>query len=98
MQLLSSAVAGTLESSDVQVTIEPGNSGIELTIESSVLSQFGRQIKQVVLDTLAMLEISTAKITLYDNGALDTIIRARIVTAAFRSAELKENLPWGELS
>lgn len=42
MEIKKSAMAGTLESSDAQVTVEPGNVSVELTIESSVIHQFGR--------------------------------------------------------
>ena len=41
MEIKKSAMAGTLESSDAQVTVEPGNGSVELTIESSVIHQFG---------------------------------------------------------
>ena len=50
MQIKKAAMAGTLESSDAQVTVEPGNGTIELSIESSVIHQFGKQIKATVLD------------------------------------------------
>ena len=40
------AVAGTLESSDAQITVEPGEGTVELTIESSVIHQFGKQIRR----------------------------------------------------
>ena len=46
MQIKKAAMAGTLESSDAQVTVEPGNGTVELSIESSVIHQFGKQIKQ----------------------------------------------------
>lgn len=42
MEIKKAAMAGTLESSDAQVTVEPGENGIQLSIESSVLHQFGR--------------------------------------------------------
>ena len=41
MQIKKAAMAGTLESSDAQVTVEPGNGSVELSIESSVIHQFG---------------------------------------------------------
>lgn len=47
MEILKTAMAGTLESSDAQVTVEPGDNGIELMIESSVIHQYGRQIRAV---------------------------------------------------
>ena len=52
MQIEKNAVAGTLESSDAMVTVEPAASGIELDITSSVMNQYGRQIKATVLETL----------------------------------------------
>ena len=50
MELKKAAMAGTVESSDAQITVEPGTNGIELNIESSVIQQYGRQIKAVVLE------------------------------------------------
>ena len=44
MEIKKTAMAGTLESSDAQVTVEPGDGTIELTIESSVIHQYGRQL------------------------------------------------------
>ena len=41
MQIKKAAMAGTLESSDAQVTVEPGNGSVELSIESSVIHQLG---------------------------------------------------------
>ena len=70
MLIEKSAMAGTLESSDAQVTVEPGN-GLELNIQSSVLNQYGRQIKAAVLETLDRLEVKDAKVTVIDKGALD---------------------------
>ena len=48
------AVAGTLESSDALVSIEPGDGKIELTLTSSVMNQYGRQIRETVLETLVV--------------------------------------------
>ena len=39
MEILKSAVAGTLESSDAMVTVEPGE-GISLELSSSVMNQY----------------------------------------------------------
>ena len=52
MEVKKAAMAGTLESSDAQVTVEPGNGTVELSIESSVIHQFGKQIKATILETL----------------------------------------------
>ena len=95
MEIKKSAMAGTLESSDAQVTVEPGNGSVELTIESSVIHQFGRQIKATVLETLKRLEVTDAKVTVVDKGALDCTIKARVEGAVFRSADQIEDIPWG---
>ncbi len=95
MEIKKAAMAGTLESSDAQVTVEPGDNGIDLSIESSVIHQFGRQIKATVLETLSRLEVTDAKVTVVDKGALDCTLKARVECAVYRSNDITENLPWG---
>ena len=85
MELKKSAMAGTVESSDAQITVEPGTNGIELNIESSVIQQYGRQIKAVVLETLKKLDVKNAKVSVVDKGALDCTLKARVEGAVFRS-------------
>ena len=95
MEILKSAVAGTLESSDAMVTVEPGE-GIELSISSSVMNQYGRQIKATVLNTLERLDVKDVKITVVDKGALDCTLKARVECAVFRSTgKSHANIPWG---
>lgn len=95
MEIKKAAVAGTLESSDAQVTVEPGEGGIALSIESSVIHQFGKQIRATVLETLSRLEVKDARVTVVDKGALDCTLKARVECAVFRSNDRKEDLPWG---
>lgn len=95
MEILKSAVAGTLESSDAMVTVEPGE-GISLELSSSVMNQYGRQIKATVLETLERLDVKDAKVTVIDKGALDCTLKARVECAVFRSADASSaNIPWG---
>lgn len=95
MDLKKAAIAGTLESSDVHVTIEPNDgNGVELSIKSSVLRQYGKQIKKVVLETLDNLGVTDAKVSIVDKGALDCTIRARVEGAVFRSIEQYDSIPW----
>ena len=49
------ASAGTLESSDIMITIEPGTNGIELTLTSPVIQQYGKHIRKTITDTLHRL-------------------------------------------
>lgn len=98
MEIIKNAIAGTLESSDVQVTIEPSAQGVELSVSSSVLSQYGRQIRETVLETLAHLEVSNVRVTLVDKGALDCTIRARVECAVHRACGVTEGYAWGGMS
>ena len=96
MQIEKPAMAGTLESSDAQVTVEPGGDGIELHLESSVMNQYGRAIQRTVLETLERLGVRSARVQVVDKGALDCTIRARVECAVFRSAGVSDkNVPWG---
>jgi len=95
MELVSVAMAGTLESSDAHITIEPSSGGISLSIDSTVAGQYGRQIRAVVLETLRRLEIGSAKLVVVDKGALDCTIRARLECAVYRAAKFEGSVPWG---
>ena len=95
MEILKSAVAGTLESSDCMVTVEPGD-GISLDLSSSVMNQYGRQIKATVLETLERLGVQNANVTVVDKGALECTLKARVECAVFRSCDASAaNIPWG---
>lgn len=95
MLIQKAGVAGTLESSDAQVTVEPGNGHLTLNIESNVIHQFGKQIRRTVMDTLERLEVTDAAVTVVDKGALDCTLKARVECAVFRAVGQTENLPWG---
>ncbi len=90
------AVAGTVESSDALVSVEPGDGKIELTLTSSVMNQYGRQIRETVLETLERLDVKSVKINIVDKGALDCTLKARVECAVFRSSDTSEkDIPWG---
>ena len=95
MEIKKPAVAGTLESSDCQVTGEPGNGKVDFSLESAVIHQFGNQIKKVTLETLKDLGVDNVRISIVDKGALDCTIKARIEGAVFRAVDQYDNIPWG---
>ena len=96
MNIEKAAVAGTLESSDAQVTVEPCADGVKLDISSSVMNQYGRQIKATVLETLERLDVTSGHIVVVDKGALDCTLKARVECAVFRACGKSEkNIPWG---
>lgn len=93
MQIKTPAVAGTMESSDIMIRMEPGEGGIAITLESTVMQQFGAQIESVIRDTLTQLGIGDVRVTAVDKGALDCTVRARVLTAAYRAAG-REDYHW----
>ncbi|MCP1102372.1 citrate lyase subunit gamma (acyl carrier protein) [Aequitasia blattaphilus] len=96
MKIQKPAMAGTLESSDCQVTVEKGQGTVELELSSSVINQYGEQIRRVIQETLTKLEVEDVKIVVVDKGALDCTIRARVECAVYRANE--ETGPWRELA
>ena len=87
MEIKRSATAGTLESSDVYIEIEPGNGAIEIDLESVVKQQFGEAIHATVMDVLDEQQVTSAKVHVVDRGALDCVLRARMETAIVRGRE-----------
>ena len=88
MEILKSASAGTLESSDAYVEISPADC-LNLEIESVVKVQFGEEIEKAAREVLAECGISKANVRVVDRGALECVIRARVETAAMRAKEAK---------
>ena len=82
-KIVRRATAGTLESSDVFVTLEPA-SGLEIEIDSVVQKQFGEAIRKVAEEMLSELDIQEGRLSIVDRGALDCVIRARVETAVLR--------------
>lgn len=95
MKLMQTAIAGTLESSDAQVIVEPNEGGIELELTSSVMNQYGRQIRELVLETLERLDVNQAKVIINDKGALECTLKARVEAAVYRSVGQTDSIPWG---
>lgn len=84
VDIIHPASAGTLESSDAYVEIEPYAQGIEINLESVVKAQFGDAIEAAVRETLAECGVERAKLTISDRGALDCVLRARVEAAVAR--------------
>ena len=81
---LRRASAGTMESSDVYVELEPGGDGLRIQLESVVLERFGDAIRETVREVLSELGVENASVRLVDRGALDCVIRARVEAAVLR--------------
>lgn len=84
MEILKRACAGTMESSDAYVEIEPSQNGINIQLESVVLNQFGDAIDSAVREVLSEQGITNANVRVIDRGALECVLRARVETAVLR--------------
>ena len=84
VEILKRASAGTLESSDIYVEIEPGEGGVRVELESVVKEQFGEAINQVIREVLSDCGVENATVRAADRGALECVIRARVETAVLR--------------
>lgn len=88
-QIRQMALAGTMESNDIFVTVAPADpgSGLQIELTSPVLKQYGRQIKAVIEAVCAEQKITDAIVKANDKGALDCTIRARVKTALERATK-----------
>ena len=86
MKIARKAQAGTMQSSDLMVQLAPAET-LTVTIESTVLKQFGDLIRARVDLVLARNDITTGDVRITDRGALDYAIAARIETAVRRAAQ-----------
>lgn len=91
MKITKVAVAGTLESSDVQVRVQPFDS-LDIEINSSVAKQFGEQIEATVREVLAKLGI-TAVFTRACNTQSNAPLSSTMTCAAAMRAT-DETINW----
>lgn len=88
MEIKRPAKAGTLESNDIYIMVQPNDKEtVEINLESIVMKQFGKQIEKVIRDTVNSLGVKSITIVAKDRGALDYTIRARVETAIRRAMQ-----------
>ena len=86
MKIVRKVQAGTMQSSDLMVVLSPAEE-LSVTIESTVLKQFGELIRARVDLVLARHGIEAGEVRITDRGALDYAIEARLETAILRATE-----------
>lgn len=87
MKVVKKAQAGSLESCDILITVEPAKKGdgISINLESPTEKQFGDMILSEITDTVKELGIEDIKIHAVDKGSLGYCIKARTETAIKRA-------------
>lgn len=92
MQLKFNAQAGTFESSDILVLVEPAEKGTgrRIDLESIVMLQYGEDIRTEINKVLDNYKVEDIHMVAKDKGALNATIAARVETAIRRAAGIQE--------
>lgn len=85
--VLKAAQAGTVESTDILITLSPAESGTGIQIElvSPTVKQYGQHMKKLITKVILEHGIVDANVHANDKGALDYTIEARVKTAVMRA-------------
>lgn len=94
MEIKHTAIAGTLESSDIQIMLSKIEGPTEIELESAVEKQFGTQIRTLMRTILERYGITNVKLKAVDKGALDCTIKARLITAIQRAIDKQNDPDW----
>ncbi|MFC6165868.1 MULTISPECIES: citrate lyase acyl carrier protein [Lactiplantibacillus] len=97
MQTAKTVTVGTMESSDIMITLKPNASGITIDLDSNVKKQFGAHITALMTEVLQKLGINDIAVEAVDKGALDCTIKARTIAAAYR-LQGKTDYDWEALN
>lgn len=85
-QIRRKATAGTIQSSDLMVVVEP-HAELLIEIDSTVKQQFEPMIRERILATLQELGVTSGRVHVSDRGALDYAIAARVEAAVHRACQ-----------
>lgn len=83
MEIIKTALCGTLDSSDCMVTVRPGDT-LTIDITSPVDARYHESIENTVKKVCQQNNVNKVSISVQDNGALDCVIAARTLTALQR--------------
>lgn len=92
MKITKKAQAGSFESSDILILVEPNKKGDgrKIEIESGVFLQYGDKIEALINQVLDTYEISDIHLKAHDKGAIDAVILARMETVLTRGLEQQQ--------
>ncbi|MBT3261393.1 citrate lyase acyl carrier protein [bacterium] len=87
MKLKKTTQSGSLESSDILITVTPAKPGAgrKIDLESVVLNAYGKSIKKDIVEILDKLDIKDVYINANDRGAISSTIKARTEAALLKS-------------
>ena len=85
MEIVKVGMAGTLESCDAAVVVEPGEGGLSLDIQCPD-QRFAAHVARAVEAALAEAGVTCARVSVRDRSALDCTLRARVLAACGRAS------------
>ena len=86
MKILRTATAGTLESSDIMISLAPADK-TTIEIESVAGAIFGDSIRTCITAKLGEMGVEGVKVFAKDKGARDCVISARVEAAVARASK-----------
>lgn len=91
MDIEVTSQAGSLESSDVLITLKPSpKKELIIYVKSDVDHQYGEAIKRVIAETLGKSGVASVVCYAEDKGALDYTLIARVEAAVSRAKKREE--------
>jgi citrate lyase subunit gamma (acyl carrier protein) len=87
MEIHRKAQAGTMQSNDLMVFLEPG-AELVIEIESTVKKQFEHLIRARIEEVLTRHDVRAGTVRVTDRGALDYAIIARVEAGLRRAGEV----------
>jgi len=91
MKIQKSAQAGSFESSDILILVEPAEekSGRNIELDSNVKYQYGDKILEMINECLDSYQIEDIHLIAKDKGALEPTIKARLETVMQRALNIQ---------
>ncbi len=88
MKIVTKAQAGSFESSDILILVEPvaKGAGRKLTIDSGVFKQYGSDIERLITRILNEHQVDDIHLIANDKGAIIPVIEARMETVLQRAS------------
>jgi len=88
MKIIKKAQAGSFESSDILILVEPVSEGAgrKLSIDSGVYKQYGSEIEKLIIKLLDKHKVDDIHLIANDKGAINPVIEARMETVLLRAS------------
>ena len=92
MEIVQKSQAGSFESSDILILVEPlpKGQGRVINLNSDVQKQYGEEIENLITQILDKYSVDDVHLVLKDKGAINTVICARMETVLKRASNQQQ--------